>query len=335
MAGPAPLPVLLIGAGQRARHTWAALLRGPLADRVRLVGVVGRGRAALDDVARSLQVPVDDLLERSVARSRPAGVIVAVSASENGRVARQVIELGLPALLETPLALHADDASSLARLAARAGLPWHVAEQNPRHAGPALAREVARAGRVGEVRVVSGVLPTYRYHATAVARSLLRRRPGLDAVALRTRVAGPHPFVVAGTVSVRGALAQLSDAEAIFGGPWRPGAWWIHGDAGSFGPEGLWRHGRLEPVTVGAEGRSVGGVRWRPALPGVHDDLQAAAGCLMDWIQVVRGGDPWSVPDAWTASDAAADLAWIAALEASACLGGRRIRLPEPARFEV
>ena len=311
------LPVLLVGAGTRASTVYAPLLTEHLADRIALVGVVGRGEQRARALGERLGVPWSTSLE-AAAGWGAQGAVVAVSSPENAAVAHQVLDRGLAALLETPLALDVSDAEALAARIAEDGAIVEVAEQNPRF--PDLAGVIAavRGGAIGDVRLVASDGAGYRYHAAAVARALLGK--GRGRVATGQRAVFPEvdvgrgvvEEVLVGTVRCDGGLFQFRDAEAAWaGGPWSRGTW------RALGTTGEWANGRLA-------GCEVAPIEW---LPGLDGDLQAAGKCLLDWLARIDG----TITDtAWSAADALADLRWIEAMQRSAILGGAPIAVYPP-----
>lgn len=338
-ARPAPLPVVLVGAGQRATAVWGPLLRGALADRLELVGLASRSPDRRDRLAERLATPAVDLDE---ARRRGArAAIVAVSSPENAAVAHELLEGGFEALLlETPLALSLADATALRDRTASAHVA--IAEQNPHHPEAALLAAVLASGALGRTRLVTCDRAGYRYHAAAVARAWLGRPTARTAFA--QRVTFPVDFgrgvdreaLLTGTVGLdEGVLFQFTDGEAVHlgAGPWPRGAWSVACDGGGWrsgGPVVAWAGGVRRELAVVSRRENVGGVvatvelavpelgiQWRPALPGaaLDDDAQAAARCALEWLD----GRGWSRQDAWT------DLSWIATLERSAALGGVRL----------
>ena len=106
------LPVVLVGAGSRSAQVYAPLLLGPLSDRLQLCALVSRGRERGQALAEQLAVPLADDLDDAVSRHGARGAIICVSSPENHKLAHQALDLSLPSLLETPLALELDDAAA-------------------------------------------------------------------------------------------------------------------------------------------------------------------------------------------------------------------------------
>ena len=344
------LPVVLVGAGTRARSFYAPLLRGLLADRFELVGLVARSEGRVRRLAEELELPWALSLEEAK-KWGARGAVVAVSPDQNHAVADQLVDLGLPALLETPLALDLEDAGPLLQRLEQSGLPFELAEQNPRHLGPMLWTKLVRAGHLGQLRAAISDGQGYRYHATAVARSLFGRSTGLRASALRVssgidlgRGTSSEPLYM-GSITVRGGgLFQMRASEVFYceESGWVPGPWTLLGDRGSINAEvGLRVSGpseqRLRPfewqrgtngnlIGLAASGVHEGSVE--VTLPGeaLDDDEQAVARCLLDWLARLEG----VVTDtAWSPRDGYIDLQWIASLERSALLAGAPLNIEE------
>lgn len=350
MPASIPLPVVLVGAGNRGRAVYGPLLQGALARLFRIAGVVSRTEASARRLGEALGVPWSLHLEEAVARWRPEGAVVCVSSPENASVALRVLALGLPALLETPLALSVPEAARVLTAVRRSGLPVEVAEQNPRAPVPALLLRAVEEGFLGEVRLVASDLGNYRYHAAAVARSLLgRAHRGIEARAVRV-LSRPDRALVAGAVTAEGGRAfQYRDGEAAWDprGPWVRGRFSAYGDRGCLVEDGearVWTPAtgtvpaRIErlgsPVEGGFATRRLvlhgpARLEWEPALPGepLDDDRQAIARCLLDWRARIEGR---TSATAWSAEDAFQDLAWIDALEESAALGGAPVPVARP-----
>ena len=343
----APLPVVLVGAGNRSSSVYAPLLLGPLSDRLQLCSVVSRGQERGAALAKQLSVPLAKDLQDAVTRCGARGVVLCVSSPENHLLAHQALDLGLPCLLETPLALQLDDAAALASRVAQTAIPVEVAEQNPRFPQQTFWRRVIEEGFIGAPRLICCDRAGYRYHASAVARSLLGRPRGLQASGRRAMFpidigrGENEASVYSGTISSEGgAVFQLSDGEGLYlaDGPWRQGSWSVLADGGSLGSDDevtSWRAGERRQFPVQRCTQLIRGVQVTEKIvlhgqilleslspfPGeaLDDDGQAAASCLLDWLARIDGTPTTS---GWSAQDAFEDIAWISALERSAILSG-------------
>ena len=348
MTSAAPLPIVIIGAGQRVAQFYLPLLLGPLAERFQVLGLISRGESRVADLARTHELRWSLSLED--ARIWGArGAVVAVSPDQNHQLAAQLLDLQLPGLLETPLALSLPDSAGIESLLSSSGLPFQIAEQNTRHLPALLWRELVTRGVIGELRAVTSDGAGYRYHATAVARRLFGSRAGKVATGQRVftkidlgRGVSQEPLY-SGTIRVDGdGLFHLRASEIFyFESPgWIPGGWQLLGDEGAV----HWNE-RSRPVVVtnnqaypfewqhNSAGRLTGlrvegieGLEVVAALPGeeLTDDQQAVARCLLDWHSAMEGV---STPTAWSPDDAHRDLVWVASIERSAQLGGAPIAL--------
>ncbi len=348
------LPVVLVGAGSRSAQVYAPLLLGPLSDRLQLCALVSRGRERGQALAEQLAVPLADDLDDAVSRHGARGAIICVSSPENHKLAHQALDLSLPSLLETPLALELDDAAALATRVRESGLPVEVAEQNPRFPTQMFWRRVIEEGFIGTPRLICCDRAGYRYHATAVARSLLGKARGLQASGRRALFpidigrGEKEASVYSGTlVSDTGSVFQFSDGEGLYltNGPWSQGAWSVLADGGSLGNADeiiSWRNGEQRKMPVQRCTQLIDGVQTTEKivlhgevllestspLPGsaLDDDAQAAAQCVLDWLERMDGTPSSS---GWSVEDAFADLAWICALERSAMLSGTPVKIRE------
>jgi len=328
-----------------------------LAERVEIVGVCSRSEGRARSLAESLGVPWSLDLEEAAGAWGARGAIVAVTCHSNAELGLRLVKLGLPALLETPLAMNLDEGEALVRAVRSSDIPVEIAEQNPRFPTARFWRHLVEEGLLGKLGVVSSSGAGYRYHATAVARSLFSRREGIAAVGMRSvfdvdlgRGVGAEPMLM-GSVEIRGGgLFQLLDGEGLHtgSGPWLKGAWQLYGDRGSIVEGGrvrLWQQGSPSDPPVEHVSSSIDGVRVPqcvrlhgtallevssplPSAP-LDEDGQAVAQCILDWLDRIEGR---LSPTAWSASDALADLAWVDAIERSSKLGGARLFVQEDSR---
>ena len=346
-----PLPVVLIGAGSRAR-LHSRVLTQAFADEVELVGVIGRGEARAAALAAELEVPWSITVDH-VTSWGARGAVVAVSCHENHHVARQLLSLDLPLLLETPLAMQADDGQGLLDALDGAGVPVELAEQNPRFPEVRFWTRLVEEGFIGEVRMIASDGAGYRYHATAVARVLLGRPEAVRASGMRAltgvdlgRGIEREPLTAGTILTVGGAVVQLREGEGHHLGPeapWLGGRWHILGDGGSIAsgaPVRRWSIAGARDVPVERVGRMIDGVDVTQSIrlhgevlfevpspapeAALDDDGQAVVACVRDWLARLDGRLPAT---GWSPADGLADLRWIEALERSASLGGTPIAL--------
>src|SRR5512142_1579279 len=99
----------IIGTGKRSDYLYAPLLK--LLDKhVELVGIWGRSEDKVRELGEKYHVPWFTDLEQMRNELKMDAAIVSVANPANGEVGRRIIELGLHALLETPIANNLDDA---------------------------------------------------------------------------------------------------------------------------------------------------------------------------------------------------------------------------------
>lgn len=125
---PRPLPkfsarsVVLVGGGRWGR-VHAGVLKRVLPHDGRLLWVSHHNRAELErhladqDETEPQGSMMPDL--RAAMRTKPDAAIIVTAPNTHGAVAREVLEAGVPALVEKPLALDAAEAQGLVELAAR------------------------------------------------------------------------------------------------------------------------------------------------------------------------------------------------------------------------
>src|SRR4026209_2486545 len=93
----------IVGTGKRSDYLYAPLLN-TLKEDVEFVGVWGRSEDKARELGEKYHVPWFTDLHRLRHDLELEAVIVSVANSANGEIGRRVTELGLHALLETPMA---------------------------------------------------------------------------------------------------------------------------------------------------------------------------------------------------------------------------------------
>jgi predicted dehydrogenase len=117
------LKVGVIGAGKIARKHLEVLAAMP---DVELLALANRGGPAAQEFARTYGVPRTFDNHRALLDSGVDAVIVAPSVLANFSISKDVLEHGLPCLLEKPPGLTLGETSTLAELAARGNVPHLV-----------------------------------------------------------------------------------------------------------------------------------------------------------------------------------------------------------------
>ncbi len=180
------LKVAVVGAGAWGRNHVRTL--ASMAD-VELVAVCDLDPKRREEVRR--QYPgtavTDDLGQ---ALQAAEAVVVATPASSHSRVATTVVERGLPLLVEKPFALSVQEASAVAELAERRGVPIVVGHLLLFHPAIERLRAMVAAGELGDiyylysqrvnlgqVRPDENALWSFGPHDIAVATYLLDAEP--------------------------------------------------------------------------------------------------------------------------------------------------------------
>ncbi len=176
----------ILGAGWRSEF-YQRVARA-CADRIEIVGMVGRSAERAEDVSRRFGVPLYATLDELARKAQPQFVVVCVSRGQNESALRALAERGIPALVETPPAETADELAALWALE-RNGLRVQVAEQywaQPHHAARLALAASGRLGRISQAQVSV----CHGYHAMSLMRRFLGIGTEPVAVAAR-RFASP------------------------------------------------------------------------------------------------------------------------------------------------
>ena len=187
----------IIGTGKRSDYLYAPLLN-TLKDDVEFAGVWGRSAEKARELGKKYHVPWFTDLDQMRHELSVDAAIVSVANPANGTVGRRVIELGLHALLETPIANNLDDADAIILGAEAKNLKVEVAEQYYRRPMERLKRQLIDAGIFGRILVAYNDFMGHGYHGMSLIRSYI----GFDET----------------VVSVNGARSAFSVA---------PHYWWI------------------------------------------------------------------------------------------------------------
>lgn len=146
-----PVHIAVIGAGVIGRRHLE--LVGSCADAV-IAGIVDPSAAAAE-LALGLGVPHHRNLADLVAGSGVDAVIVASPTGLHKAHALESIGLGLPVLIEKPVAATLEDASLMAAASAEAGVPVLVGHHRRHNPLVEAARQVLSSGRIGRLSVMS------------------------------------------------------------------------------------------------------------------------------------------------------------------------------------
>ena len=162
----------IIGTGKRSDYLYAPLLN-TLKEDVQFVGVWGRSEDKARELGEKYHVPWFTDLDHLRNALELDAVIVSVANPANGEVGQRVIELGLHALLETPIANSLNDADAIIKGAEAASLKVEVAEQYYRRPIERLKRKLIDAGVFGRVLVAYNDFMGHGYHGMSLIRSYI------------------------------------------------------------------------------------------------------------------------------------------------------------------
>jgi predicted dehydrogenase len=162
----------IIGTSKRSDYLYGPLLT-TLKDDVELVGVWGRSEKKARAIGEKHHVPWFTDLEQMQAKIQPEAAVVSVAYDANGEVGRRVVELGLHALLETPIAHELADADAIIAGAATHGLKIEIAEQYYRRPNERIKGALIRAGIFGRVNTAYNDFMGHGYHGVSLIRSYI------------------------------------------------------------------------------------------------------------------------------------------------------------------
>ncbi len=162
----------IIGTGKRSDTLYAPLLN-ILKEDVEFVGVWGRSEDKARELGEKYHVPWFTDLNHLRNDLELDAAIVSVANPANGEVGRRVIELGLHALLETPIANRLYDADAIIQEAQANNLKIEVAEQYYRRPGERLKRKLIDANVFGRILVAYNDFMGHGYHGMSLIRSYI------------------------------------------------------------------------------------------------------------------------------------------------------------------
>ena len=117
---------------------------------------------AARELAASLGVPLFDNLDQMAVASRPDGIILATPNALHVPGGLNCVQLGIPALVEKPIAESVDAATTLVEAAEKAGVPLLVGHHRRHSAILARARQQIDSGALGRLVAVSGSATFYK-----------------------------------------------------------------------------------------------------------------------------------------------------------------------------
>src|SRR5215213_5297164 len=162
----------IIGTGKRSDYLYAPLLN-ILKEEVEFTGIWGRSEDKARELGEKYHVPWFTDLEQMRNELDLDAAVVSVSNPANGEVGRRVIDLGLHALLETPIANSLEDADAIISEAKTKNLKVEVAEQYYRRPIERLKRKLLDADVFGRVLVAYNDFMGHGYHGMSLIRSYI------------------------------------------------------------------------------------------------------------------------------------------------------------------
>lgn len=162
----------IIGTGKRSDYIYAPLLN-TLKEHVELVGVWGRSEAKAHALGEKYHIPWFTDLNQLRNELEVDAAIVSVANPANGEIGRRTIELGLHALLETPIANSLHDADAIIKGAEAQNLKVEVAEQYYRRPMERLKRKMIQANAFGKIEVAYNDFMGHGYHGMSLIRSYI------------------------------------------------------------------------------------------------------------------------------------------------------------------
>jgi predicted dehydrogenase len=349
----------IVGTGKRSDYLYGPLLT-TLSDEVKLVGVWGRSEKKAQALGEKFRAPWFTDLERLRDEARPQACVVAVAYAANGEVGRRVVELGLNALLETPIAHALADADAIISEARAQNLKIEVAEQYYRRPMERLKRALIDTGLFGQVLVAYNDCMGHGYHGVSLIRSYIGLENPVETVsgAIAQFAVAPHYAWIGRTFGSReeqweqAALRFKDGRLGLFN--WSSIAYdsalrWMRSTK-FFAEKGMAVGDRLtlltpdgkdpQPIEVERRFHNVGGMEtlselvahttpqvvWRNPLRGYYldDEMIAVADCVMSLVCAIREDRP---PE-YGPGQARLDQEVTLAMYESARRGGEPVRLP-------
>jgi predicted dehydrogenase len=163
---------VIIGTGTRSDEVYGPLLN-ILKEDVELVGIWGRSEEKARALGEKYHVPWLNNLEQVRNELEADAAIVSVANPANGEIGRKTVDLGLHALLETPIANSLEDADAIIQGAKAQHLKVEVAEQYYRRPIERLKRKLIDADVFGKVLVAYNDFMGHGYHGMSLIRSYI------------------------------------------------------------------------------------------------------------------------------------------------------------------
>lgn len=317
----------IIGTGKRSDTLYAPLLN-TLKPHVELVGVWGRSEEKARDLGEKHHVPWFTNFDQLREELDVDAAIVSVANPANGEIGRQTIELGLHALLETPIANSLSDADAIIKGAEAQNLKIEVAEQYYRRPMERLKRKLIQADVFGNILVAYNDFMGHGYHGMSLIRSYIGfDEPVLSVRGIKSKFrVYPHYSWISHTTEARdeewqhavlhfanGALGFFNWSSIAYDSALR----WQRSTR-FFAERGMAMDDRLtsltpdgkdpQPIEIRRYFHNVGGMEtltelvaltspeivWRNPFQGYYmdDEMIAVADCLMSLVEAIRDDKP-------------------------------------------
>jgi predicted dehydrogenase len=148
-----PVRIAIAGAGMIGQEHIKRILALPGAE---LAGIIDSSPKAKDQ-AVSLSVPWTPDVETMLQAHRPDGVVVALPNQLHFPIGMQLIEAGVPTLMEKPICATVAEAYQLADASEAAGVPVLVGHHHRHNAAVLAAKEMVETGQIGKIIAVNGM----------------------------------------------------------------------------------------------------------------------------------------------------------------------------------
>ena len=145
-------------------------------DGFRLTGIVDPGQRAAE-IARAHGVPLHASVEAMIAAGDADGVIVATPNELHVSISAQLLEAGLPVLLEKPIANTVAEAAALLAVAERIGVPLLVGHHRRHNPIIRAAKKAISEGAIGRLVMASVICSLYK--GDNYFDAAWRRQPGV------------------------------------------------------------------------------------------------------------------------------------------------------------
>ena len=197
------------GTGWRAMFYVRAAQKLP--ELFELTGVLCRTQEKAEAFEAAHGIPAFSSLE-ALLETKPSFVVSCVNKAGMADMVMRLLEAGVPALSETPLAIEMDKLRTLRAVQERTGTPLEMAEQYFLYPSHAARLAVLRTGLLGDITSCA-LSMMHDYHGIGMLRAYLGEESG--PVALRARKVHA-PITIAGGRSGYAVGSEMGDEYRIF-----------------------------------------------------------------------------------------------------------------------